>query len=132
MSSPESVSADEALARFVFFSKWVRADGTMRPEAFIPRPPPHLDLSMFRHIGLTEWELWQIGQSIATTREITFYGKAVVSARAFFRHSLRGIPTPPKNHVNIVDWPSDKPAQKMIALEIAAASRYVSTPIVSP
>ncbi|MBL8819682.1 MAG: hypothetical protein JNL58_26890 [Planctomyces sp.] len=34
------------------------------------------------------------------------------------------------NHVNITNWPSaaDKPAQKLIAQEIAAVARFLPTP----
>ena len=38
-------------------------------------------------------------------------------------------PTPePRNHANIIGWPKEKPAQKIIAQEIAAAATFISTP----
>ena len=32
------------------------------------------------------------------------------------------------NHVNVVGWPPDKPAQKIIAMELAAAAIFVKHP----
>ncbi|HEX3151907.1 MAG TPA: hypothetical protein VHR66_27795 [Gemmataceae bacterium] len=32
------------------------------------------------------------------------------------------------NHANVVNWPADKAEQKMKALEIAAASRFIVAP----
>lgn len=118
------VTDDELLARFVLFSRWIRSDKTVRPDAFIPHPYP--DLSVTRHEGLPEPELWQLGQEVATLRNLTLYGRADVRARAVKAQSLSIQPTPePRNHANINGWPPDKPAQKIIAQEIAAAAEYV-------
>lgn len=118
------VADDELLARFVLVNKWVRSDQTVRQDAFIPHP--HVDLSVTRHIGLSEQELWHLGQSVANKRALPLYGRADIQALVVKRQSLRIEPTPePKNHANITGWPSDKSAQKSIAQEIAAAARFV-------
>lgn len=118
------VTDDELLARFVLFSSWIRNDKTIRPDAFIPYPYPNLSVS--RHIGLSESELWQLGQSVADKRALHLYGRGDVRARAVKTHTLRIEPTPePKNHANITGWPADKPGQKMIAQEIAAVAQFV-------
>ena len=54
------IADDELVARFVLFSKWIRDDKTVRPDAFIPHPYPNL--SVTRHRELSEFALWQIGQ----------------------------------------------------------------------
>lgn len=118
------VTDGESLARFVLVSKWIRNDQTVRQDAFIPYPYP--DLSVTRHVELSESELWQLGQSVADKRALPLYGRADIQALVVKSQSLRIEPTPePKNHANITGWPSDKPGQKIIAQEIAAAARFV-------
>lgn len=120
------VADEEGLARFVLFSKWVRnSDQTVKPDAFIPHPYP--DLSVTRHLNLSEEVLWKAGQDVATTRQATLYGRADIGAIAVRRQSLKIEPDPVNgnpNHANIINWPSDKPAQKIIAIELAANSVY--------
>lgn len=118
------VTDDELLARFVLFSNWIRHDQTVRPDAFIPYPYPNL--SVTRHAGLSESDLWQIGQSVSDKIGRPLYGRADIRALAVKMQFLRIEPTPePKNHANIIGWPADKPGQKIIALEITAAARFV-------
>ena len=108
---------DELLARFVLFSNWIRQDQTVRPDAFIPYPYP--DLSVTRHRELSEFDLWQIGQPVADKSSRNLYGRADIHALTVKAQSLRIEPTPtPKNHANIIDWPADKPGQKIIASEL--------------
>lgn len=115
--------------RFVLSSGWLRrSDGTVKPDAFMPRPAPHLDLSMFRHMRLTEQEKWDIGRPIAEARSARLHGRADVRADEFTRRGLGLAPAPPKYHVNATGWPADKPSQKMLAIEIAARAHFVVTP----
>lgn len=124
-ATPPPVADEELLARFVLFSRWIRAsDQTVRPDAFIPHPWP--DLSVTRHLGLSEAGLWKIGEEVASQRPAMLYGRADVQVFTVRQQSLRIEPTPePRNHANITGWPPDKPAQKIIAQVIAAAARYV-------
>jgi len=119
------VSEDEWMARFILFRHWIRkSDLRVRPDAFIPHPYP--DLSVTRHMDLSEAELWQIGQAIADKRPATLYGRADLRAKSVIKKSLRIVPTSePKNHANITGWPADKPSQKIIAQEIAAEARFI-------
>jgi hypothetical protein len=119
------VSDSELLARFVLFSGWFRANGTVKQDAFIP--PPNLQLSVTRHTGLSESELWDIGLAVAEARPARFYGRADLLADSARNSRLKVESTPtPKNHANITGWPGDKPAQKIIALELAAAATWVA------
>ena len=119
------VRDDELLSRFVLFSSWIRGNQTIRPDAFIPHPYP--DLSVTRHVGLLESELWQIGQTVADNRPARLYGRADVQALIIKAQSLRIEPTPePRNHANVTGWPADKPRQKIIAIEIASVAQFVS------
>lgn len=124
--APSAVADEECLARFILFSQWIRSsDQTVRPDAFIPYPYP--DLSVTRHINLSEEALWKIGQDVADTRPAKLYGRADIYASTAQQQHLRvdsaPVPNNP-NHANITGWPTDKPAQKMIALQLAADSAY--------
>lgn len=125
MNVQTAVAADEQLARFVLFSNWLRSDATVRPQAFMPHP--HVDLSVTRHQLLSEYEIWAIGQGIANARGKTLYGRADIRASDVLRQSLDVKSAPVQNnpsHANIVGWPEQKPAQKIIALQLAAAAKY--------
>lgn len=119
--SSERITADEHLARFIFFRNRLRHDWTVKPDEFIPYPYPNL--SVTRHLRLTETELWNIGRRIAQQREKNLLGRADVQASNFQRHRLRVVAAPiaeNPNHANVTDWPTEKSAQKAIAQEIAA------------
>lgn len=121
------VSDDELLARFIFQRNHIRSDQTVKANAFIPHPWPNL--SVTRHVGLTKEELWEAGREIAEERPATLYGRADVHASTITTQSLNIVPTAtPRNHANITGWPPDKPSQKMIAQEIAAAAQFVPPP----
>ena len=121
-----AVASDELLARYILFSKHVRADQTLKPEAFMPHP--HSDLSVTRHLMATEAELLAIGLDVADERDRRLYGRGDIQASACADHGLAVRPEPlPRNanHANITGWPADKPAQKNVAQEIAAISTFV-------
>lgn len=86
---------------------------------------------MTRHREATVDELWSEGERVAALRKKTIYGRADVTAAAFVEEDLRveakPLPENP-NHADAVDWPADKPAQKMKALQIALKSTYVPKP----
>ena len=127
------VTSDEQLARFILFSNWIRkSDQTVKQDAFIPRPYPDLDLSVTRHNNLSEQELWRIGQRIADARPATLYARADIRAAEVRRQSLEVEPKPVAknpNHANVIGWPADKPAQKIIAQELAAKANFVPRPL---
>ena len=113
-SSP--ISLDEKLARFVLFSSHIRADGTVKPDAFIPHPYP--DLATTRHNGLSEEEIRERGEAVALHRAKTLIGRADTASGAYLNQGLKFQPDPKEGnpqHINIIGWPLDKPAQKIIA-----------------
>lgn len=125
-SAPSAVADEEGLARFILFSNWIRnSDKTVKPDAFIPYPYP--DLSVTRHIDLSEEALWNVGQHVADARSAKLYGRADIYAFTARRQRLGIDPAPVPNnpnHANVYGWPADKPAQKIIALQLAADSAY--------
>ena len=117
------VTSDEQLARFILHRSHLRQDWTVKPDAFIPHPWPNL--SVTRHLQLSETELWNIGRDVARLAKKTLHGRADVRVFNFERHKLRVIAAPivkNPNHANVSGWPLEKPAQKVIAQEIAAAA----------
>ena len=124
MNSLENLSPvgnDELLARFIRHKRHIREDMTVKPDAFIPHP--HSDLSVIRHIGLNENELWDIGKSIIDR----LHGRADINAIEVRNQKLLIEPTStPRNHANITGWPPQKEAQKIIALELAVKAIFKS------
>ena len=128
-SPPPIVHDDELLARFILFSRWFRKDRTVCPDGLIPYPYP--ELSVTRHSGLTEPQLWRMGQDVADAiPNATLYGRADLRTADVRRQKLQVDAAPlPKNfnHANITGWPPDKPSQKSIAQELAAVAKFVSS-----
>lgn len=123
------VSDDERLARYILKREHVRADGTLKPDPFMPYK--WVELSVTWHLGLVDAEIWQAGQTVADETGTTLQGRADVLAQVYTRHRLRMIANPlPNNlnHADVVDWPADKPAQKEIALLIAREAEFVPLP----
>lgn len=129
-SASSEVADEESLARYILFSNWIRnSDQTVKPDAFIPHPYP--DLSVTRHLNLAEDALWKAGQDVAGARGKTLYGRADIYAAAVRKQLLKVEPAPVQNnpnHANIVGWPTGKPAQKIIALQLVADSVYRAKP----
>lgn len=123
------VSAEEWLARYLLHKRYVRRDRTIRPEAFIPHPYP--DLSVTRHVGFTEQELWAVGIGIVSRGGKTLYGRADVQTKVFLDRRLKVEVAPVAgnpNHANVTGWPEEKPAQKVLCQEICAAAKFVANP----
>ncbi len=128
MNNTENLSPvedNETLARFIFYARYIRNNKTVRENAFIPYP--HQSLSVTRHTGLNETDLWDIGKNIATELILQLYGRADICANIVRRKRLKIEPTAtPRNHANIIGWPTEKSEQKMIAIELAESSNFVS------
>jgi hypothetical protein len=117
------VEASERLARYIFQRNRIRADLTIRPDAFVPHPWP--DLSVTRHLQLATEQIWAIGEQVARQVGKSLHGRADVEAAAFISRGLQVRAAPVENnpnHANVTGWPADKPAQKILAQEIAAAA----------
>lgn len=129
VAPPSKIGDEEVLARYVVYRKYIRADLTLRPGPFIPHPYP--DLSVTRHIGLTEHELWHVGEGVATASGNNLYGRGDVSVAQYEgkRLTVKSDPVAGNlHHANVVGWPPDKPSQIILAQEISRASRFVPKP----
>ena len=134
-TQPPPVTDNEVLARFIRVKDWVRADQTVRQDAFIP--PRDMNLSVTRHLGLSETELWRIGQrvvtAIATKTKAALHGRADITVRQVsplqpLRTVAAPLPDNP-NHAHVTAWPLDKSARKNLAQKLAlACGKYVPAP----
>lgn len=129
-AAQSAIPSGEHLARFILHRRHLRQDWTVKPDAFIPHPWP--DLSVTRHLQLSETALWNIGRDVARQTEKILHGRADVRVFNFEQHTLRVVSAPRadnRNHANVKGWPTEKPAQKAIAQEIAkAAGKARETP----
>jgi len=122
------VRDDERLSRFLLFSRWFsRVQNRVKPDAYIPHPRVELSVSCTE--ALAESEVWPLGQAVVDSRSdnVTLYGRGDVRASVVRVQKLQIIrDDQPLRHANIVGWPIDsKESQRMLALEIAAASSLV-------
>jgi hypothetical protein len=123
---PNSAVQDpELFARYILHSGHIRADASVKPDAFIPdfdAVRARMELSVTRHNSLNENEIWGRGHQVAAANAKDLRGRADVSAAQYFAGSLSISPDPERNnpqHVVVIDWPEDKPFQKALAQEIS-------------
>jgi hypothetical protein len=125
------VDSQELLSRYVLSRKHVNQQTQLlKGDAFLPHP--YEELSVTRHRDATDAELWSVGQQVATQRKKTLHGRGDAHAALYLDQALGVVAAPVDgnpNHVNVTGWPhNDKPAQMLIAKEIAAAAKFLPTP----
>jgi len=126
---PAAIGDEEDLARYVFRPEHVRTDGTIKPDALIPYR--YTELSVTRHHGLDAAEIWAAGRAVAEQRQLALVGRADLLAADYRARSLT-VQTDPvegnAHHALVLGWPTEKPAQKLIAQLLAARARYRPAP----
>ena len=92
--------------------------------------PVRLDLSVFWIQGLESEEIWRIGEKhVAAPRGTKLYGTGNIAVADIQKHQLRVVSNePPPRHADILGWPKEKDAQKLIALELSAEATLVLNP----
>ncbi len=120
----EPVNPLETLSRFVVSNRWIRADNTVRHTAFLPNPK-NGETSVFRISGITDNEIWAIGESeVAPIQNKPILGRADIETSIVISKDLKVIPSePPERHADITGWPEES-KHKQIALELAAESEF--------
>jgi hypothetical protein len=136
MLDPANVPAvddTETTARFVVSMRhFNRETGTLKADAFVPRP--HRELSVTRLTKVTDEEVWGVGQAVADARipPRTLHGRGDVLASGYRSQPNLDVLADPvagnPNHANVTGWPDEESAQVMIAKEIAAIADFVSAP----
>ncbi|KHE90566.1 MAG: hypothetical protein K8F52_02660 [Candidatus Scalindua rubra] len=116
----EPVALSETLSRFILKEKYIRANNTVRHAALMPNKND--EVSVFRISGITDNEVWDIGdREVATKQGKPIFGRADIIASIVISKELKIIPTePPEKHADITGWPVGRSEQKQIALELAA------------
>lgn len=122
------VGDEEELARFILKRDELRQDGTLRPLAFMAHK--HVDLSVTRHRGFTVKRLWGAGRCAAVKRKLPLLGRADILAATVRLAGLDVKPAEgpglgPKNHANIVKYPSEKSEQVHYAQILAGLARFL-------
>ncbi len=88
-------------------------------------PSPHGETSVFYISNLSDNEIWNIGDcEVAQKRGLPLLGRADILAFHVLNKKLKLIPDNcPPRHANIVNWPTEKSEQKLIAIELAESSQ---------
>jgi len=122
-----AISISELLSRFVFHHSHVKSsDSTVRHAAFLPKEG---QTSVFRISGITDSDIWDIGDEVAFRRQLPLVGRADISVAAVLKTGLQAARhEPPPRHANIVNWPDEKSAQRLKAMELAAEAQYHPNP----
>ena len=125
------VDANELLARYIFSQRhFSRENARVKAGAFLPTPSG--ELSVTRHRQATHGEIWSVGRGIAQSRFMTLYARGDVLSATIESQQLKVEVAQIEdnaNHANVVGWPmEDKAARKLIAEEIALASKFVPLP----
>lgn len=123
----------ERLARFIVHPDRIRADMTIKPEAFMP--PNDLELSVTRHQQLGERGIWERARPLVESTGRSLVGRADIRAESARQPSagLDVVAAPlvsNPQHAHIVGWPpsTEKSRQKMIAIALANDSKFVLVP----
>jgi hypothetical protein len=122
------VTDDEWLARYIVHKEHVREDKTVKPDVFIPYK--WVELSVTRHLGLTESEIWEAGKLVARQLQKSLRGRSDIQAVDIVNVGLNVVPKPlieNPNHADVIGWPVDKPSQKELALRIAQKTQFKTT-----
>ena len=116
----DQIKPEENLARYIFHKNHF-STLQERVKYVVFMPATSGETSVFRISSLLENEIWEIGnREVAQVLGLSLLGRADISAFHILAQNLKLIPdnTPPR-HANIVGWPSEKSAQKLIAMELA-------------
>ncbi len=109
----------EELARYLFDrSQYRPSENRPKYSAFLPARDGKT--SVFRIYDLSETEIWKIGDCVAQKRDKDLLGRTDIIAINVLKAGLKIDPDNiPPRHANIVNWPSEKDKQKLIAIELA-------------
>ncbi len=116
-----SISLSENLSRFIFKRQHIRNNkGHWR--AF--EPPRNLRMSVFRTSDISEEEIWNFGENVATERGKPLNGRVDITVLSVKNNGLDMYPdASPSRHANIINWPERKEEQMEIAMRLADASQ---------
>lgn len=119
------VRAEETIAVYLLSSNdYAATRGRVKHNRFLPNK--ELKRSVYRVSGLTEPEIWEIGDiHVAEPQHKTALGRGELVAKAISQQGLEIVPetNPHPRHADVIGWPAEKDAR----LEIAQALARVAT-----
>jgi hypothetical protein len=119
----DQVKPEEYLSRYILrksqFSTLYK-----RVKYVVFMPAPNGETSVFRISSLSANEIWDIGdREVAQKRGLPLLGRADILAFQILSRNLKLIPdNSSSRHANIVNWPTEKSEQILIAIELAKSS----------
>ena len=125
------VTDEEMLARFIVHRDYVRADGSVRPQLFVPYK--WAELSVNRHRDASLDETWAFGIQVAESLRKKLIGRVDIQSSDCQTPPLEVKASPISgnpNHADIVGYPPDKPDQMSLAAKLAASIQgpFISVP----
>ena len=122
------IQPEDPLARFIYSkSHFSRDNNRVKHNAFMPGPDSKT--SVFRTKDLNEAATWAIGEGVAQKREQTLHARGDILAADVSKANLTLVPSePPPRHANIENWPAEKDAQMLKAIELADTAKLVTKP----
>lgn len=122
------VQPEDPLTRFIYSSSLFSRDKKrVKHNAFMPGRDGKT--SVFRTKDLNEAAIWAIGEEVAQKSVRPLHGRGDIAAADVSKANLTLVPSePPPRHANIENWPAEKDAQKLKAMELADAAKLVTRP----
>jgi hypothetical protein len=117
---PTDLGNDDILIRFVYDSKGIRQDGTIKPKEFLPHPN-YNNLSVFKKATVDEEVIWALSDEIRPDGRKGI-ARGEISVGIVKKVGLIvDFDNDPPNHVNVEGWPSssEKEKQLSVAQELA-------------
>ena len=115
----------EILSRFILQTNWFSSsENRVKYAAFLP--DKNGETSVFRTSGITNNEIWEIGDcEVSIKRGKPILGRADIATNNVISKDLEVVPRePPLRHANIIGWPDERSKQKIIAIELASESFF--------
>ncbi len=131
-SDPEpaaNISGEETVSRFLLSRKnYGKEKRSVHFRAFIPNK--HGQTSVYRITGISDSEIWRIGEVFVLNPinqkngSRTLHGRGDIKAKDVIdvNLTLKPNPNPHPRHAEILDWPSDPIAQQQAATDLVAVT----------
>ncbi|MDX2415851.1 MAG: hypothetical protein QNK19_00100 [Xanthomonadales bacterium] len=124
------MAASEQIARYILSKRYFSVSNrAVKYGAYLPAP--NGEASVYRISNISEKQIWDIGREyVAVPSMRTLYARGDTTATVVTKTGLEIVPETTKHslHANIVNWPSEKHEQKMLALEIANKAELAMPP----
>lgn len=113
------INPSDDLTKYIFNkSQFSSSNKRVKYSVFIP--PSNRLLSVFRIVGLSEAEVWEIGNAVSTERGLTLLARADIKVSSVTKTDLEiDADDIPPRHTNIVGWPAEDSEIKLRAMELA-------------